>query len=149
MDFTVNQATGNLILVHLKDCDAGFIPPLSSKVDLWEYSQKMEKYSTTFEAWSGEILTGLVAAYFNDPAKKKGFITNVSVLPAFKGKGIASQLMEKAIQFAKDGGFESVELEVKPHNSVAIHLYSRFGFVRGEENENVLKMIYLVNENNN
>jgi ribosomal protein S18 acetylase RimI-like enzyme len=144
MNFTIDQASLEDIRKHLETCDSEFDPHLSSTVNLYEYSQKIEKYSTTFEVWSEKELTGLVAAYFNDPEKRTGFITNVSVLPNYKGMGLASRLMENVIIFAKDHHYQNIKLEVKSFNTAAIHLYSKFGFVSEISNENVLKMNYLV-----
>jgi len=149
MNFTTGQASWNDIQIHLIGCDSEFDPSLSSSVNLSEYSKKIEKYSTTFEAWSENVLIGLIAAYFNDMEHKIGFITNVSVLPGFKGKGLASRLMEYVLRFALDQGFRRVELEVKPSNTAAIRLYAKFGFLSEGSDKKNLKMIYLVKENNN
>ncbi|MDD6214374.1 MAG: ribosomal protein S18-alanine N-acetyltransferase [Firmicutes bacterium] len=55
-------------------------------------------------------------------------ITNVAVLPEFRRKGIASTLVKKIIEEAKDA--ETITLEVRESNEPAIRLYERFSFKR-------------------
>lgn len=52
----------------------------------------------------------------------------ISVLREYWGQGIASQMMERLIAFAKENGIEIIELEVRSDNARAIRLYERFGF---------------------
>lgn len=88
-----------------------------------------------FEAWEEELI-GLIAAYYNSE-KKEVYITNVSIIKQFNGRGIASKLMENCVSFAKSGGYLEINLRVASGNKSAIGLYSKFGFrhVRFEEDE--------------
>lgn len=54
-------------------------------------------------------------------------ITNVAVLPEFRGKKIASKLMKAFIKKAKSEGATAMTLEVRPSNIPAIALYKKFG----------------------
>ena len=47
-----------------------------------------------------------------------------------RGRGIASTLMEKCLEFAKAEGFEACYLETMPKMKAAISLYSKYGFER-------------------
>ncbi|HLX20431.1 MAG TPA: GNAT family N-acetyltransferase [Gaiellaceae bacterium] len=51
------------------------------------------------------------------------------VAPEWRGKGIGSALMEAAIAWARDRGLHKLTLSVFPHNTAAIALYRKFGFV--------------------
>ena len=42
--------------------------------------------------------------------------------------GAASALMEEILAFAKENGFEQLNLEVRSSNTRAIHLYEKYGF---------------------
>ena len=42
--------------------------------------------------------------------------------------GAASDLMEEILAFAKENGFEQLNLEVRSSNTRAIHLYEKYGF---------------------
>ncbi len=55
-------------------------------------------------------------------------ISNVAVLPAYRGRGIARQLMERALQQVHREGGRRVLLQVRDDNPVALGLYRRLGF---------------------
>lgn len=59
----------------------------------------------------------------------EGHITNIAVHPEFRGAGIGSLLMEALIDIAYDSGITGMTLEVRRSNTVAIALYSKYGFV--------------------
>lgn len=52
----------------------------------------------------------------------------MGLLPRWRGRGIGKRLMEAALAWAKQSGFERIELEVYASNAPAIALYRRFGF---------------------
>ena len=52
----------------------------------------------------------------------------ISVVRSRWGEGIGTQLMERVIDFAKENGFEIIDLEVRSDNGRAIRLYRKFGF---------------------
>ena len=47
----------------------------------------------------------------------------------WRGHGLGGALLRAAIDWARDHGAHKMALEVWPHNTVAIHLYERHGFV--------------------
>ena len=71
----------------------------------------------------------MVAAYCNDQAKLMAYITSVSVLMEWQGKGIAMQLMSRCIEHAKMLGMNCISLEVANGNKPAIRLYEKCRFV--------------------
>lgn len=52
----------------------------------------------------------------------------IGVLKEAWGCGIGSDLTEHIIAFARDNGFEQIELEVRRDNLRAIRLYEKYGF---------------------
>lgn len=56
-------------------------------------------------------------------------VMGMGILSAYRGKGLGTQLLEKAIEHAKLNGIEKVELDVYESNVGAIALYEKFGFV--------------------
>jgi ribosomal protein S18 acetylase RimI-like enzyme len=46
----------------------------------------------------------------------------------YRGKGLGRQLIEQALQAARQHGFERIELMVRSPNARAIRLYSQVGF---------------------
>jgi ribosomal protein S18 acetylase RimI-like enzyme len=140
-EFCRNQATEEQIAEHLVLCDARFVPPLSSRVEIRQYAHKIYAHGMRFEAWGEGSLIGLVAMYCNGGQKSLAYITNVSVLETWPPEAhIASQLLERAIQYLRELQFERVDLEVDKDNNKAIRLYERHGFVADATNRNNLLM---------
>lgn len=144
IEFGLNKASEAQIAEHFVRCDADFVPPLSGRVEIRDYAQKVASKATRFEAWSGGTLVGLVAAYCNDQEKRIAYITSVSVLSEWMGKGIAASLMKLCIDYSKTSGMRQISLEVASDNTPAIKLYEKSGFVAGKVNAPFVTMnLYL------
>uniref|UniRef100_A0A0N4ZDV4 N-acetyltransferase domain-containing protein n=1 Tax=Parastrongyloides trichosuri TaxID=131310 RepID=A0A0N4ZDV4_PARTI len=65
-----------------------------------------------------------------DNGRKEGYIGMIAVDPLYRGKGIGSKLVEKAIERMKESGCDEVTLETEVTNEGALALYSRFGFIK-------------------
>lgn len=60
---------------------------------------------------------------------KKGYlIDGLYVEELYRNKGIASKLIEKALNITKDNGIEVLEINVMSQNKKAIKLYKKYGF---------------------
>ena len=137
--YASRTATADQIFRHLNQCKENFIPSLDTRVDITAYAQKLYDKSVTFEAWSGDLLAGLIATYFK-PENNTGFITNVSILRDFMGQGIAGKLLAACVSFSRDNGIEVLKLEVNRKNSVAIALYKKFNFTESGTQDDLLVM---------
>jgi len=140
IEFREGTATKEEIQAHLEECDTGFSPRLGAKVNIAEYSEKIRMRAKTFEAWSGKALVGLVAAYMNDSGTRTGFITSVSVANDFKGRGIASTLLDHCINRSRQEGMRAVRLEVSLGSGEAIRLYKKRGFSELERRATTVSM---------
>jgi ribosomal protein S18 acetylase RimI-like enzyme len=129
VEYCLNKASEAESAEHLWRCDAHFVPPLSGRVAIDDYAKKITSRATRFEAWSGGTLVGLIAAYCNDQVNSMAYITSVSVLCEWKGKGIAGHLMKRCIEHAGALGMREIRLEVAKGNRLAIRLYEAHGFV--------------------
>jgi ribosomal protein S18 acetylase RimI-like enzyme len=128
---------------HLRICDLHFIPVLSSRVNIDEYSKKIKQFAVTFEAWFGEELVGLVAVYRNIELSE-AFITSVSTIPGFRNMGIGHNLLSEAMEFCYSSNMSRIELEVNNQASEVISLYEKIGFQRSSLAENgVTKMNFI------
>ena len=136
--FARNRADEAAVLAHLKAVDAGFVPALSSRVDLPGYAGKLLAWAERFEAWDGPDLIGLVAAYCNRPPA--AFITSVSVLPAWQGRGVARELMRQCLLQVRHAGLASAVLEVSPRATAAISLYRTLGFRLAMQDDSKLEL---------
>jgi ribosomal-protein-alanine N-acetyltransferase len=56
-------------------------------------------------------------------------VTNVAVLPDYRGQGVGKLIMASLILHAEQLGAKRMTLEVRPSNEIAKNLYSQFGFV--------------------
>lgn len=138
--YKIKTATQMDIYNHLDRCCALFIPPLSERVCITDFSKKIHTLGTTFEAWHEEKLIGLVSSYFNDRKLYHAYINNVSIEPDFMGKKITSKLIQICIEYAHEYGFKKIGLEVNVNNPNAIHLYKKFGFLGITQTNHTLYM---------
>ena len=129
VEFELNRASEAQVAEHLTHSDADFLPPLSTRIGIDDYARKIADKAMRFEAWSGAQLVGLVAAYCNDRKQYIAYITSVSVLREWTGKGIAVGLMQQCIAYAKTAGMRKISLEVTGDNTPARRLYEKCGFV--------------------
>lgn len=83
------------------------------------------KYAKFFVAKFDEKIVGYIGLYLAGDA---GDITNVAVLSQYRRKGIAGRLIEKVIMYAKENNIRVVNLEVRPSNTSAISLYTKYDF---------------------
>lgn len=122
-----NQASQGILLTYLNRVANEFIPNLHEQVSDFEaYTKKIFDKADVFEAWYGNDLIGMVAAYLNDDEKGRGFITSVSVDPDFQGMGLAKELLLKVILYATKKRYKKICLETE--NDKAIGLYKTMGF---------------------
>lgn len=128
VEYLSNKASEAEIAEHLLRCDADFVPPLSSRVEMKEYARKIANKATRFEAWSGGMLIGLVAAYCNDQVKRIAYITSVSILKEWTGKGIGVRLMAQCTEHSRVSSMQQISLDVAQDNAPAIKLYEKSGF---------------------
>ncbi len=140
IEFREGTASEESIQVHLEACDGSFTPRLSLKVNIGEYAKKIGARAWTFEAWSGDALVGLVAAYLDDRSTRTGFITSVSVAKEFMGSGIASTLLARCLARSREEGMVAIALEVSRESRAAIHLYEKLGFAELERDGETVVM---------
>ncbi|MDP3921145.1 MAG: GNAT family N-acetyltransferase [Candidatus Omnitrophota bacterium] len=134
LKYTEGTASKQDIYSHLMTCDENFISRLKEKVNIQDYSGKISEKAVTFEAWGGDALAGLVAAYLNDPNTQTGYITSVSTIKTYAGRGIASVLINNCVTYARQHGFKSIFLEVEKANDHAVSLYKTYRFQEFEDN---------------
>jgi ribosomal protein S18 acetylase RimI-like enzyme len=140
LGFKANTASVSEIVSHLQKCDGCFTPPLHTYVNIKQYSEKLWNYAANFEAWDNGQLVGLVSGYFNKDDERTGFISNVSILPEYHGRGIAYRLVMDAIDYGKRKEYSRIDLEVSALNIPAQKLYRKCGFIASAEVEQKIVM---------
>lgn len=58
-------------------------------------------------------------------------VTNIAIIPRFRGKKYGDALMKKAMEQARIMGAKTMTLEVRVSNEVAQKLYRKYGFENG------------------
>ena len=58
-------------------------------------------------------------------------VTNIAILPDYRGKKLGDALMQNLFEVAKTMGAKSMTLEVRVTNYIAQSLYRKFGFQNG------------------
>lgn len=71
-------------------------------------------------------------------------VMGLAVEEEFRGRGIGSALLSKAIEVAKQRGCNLVYLKVKRSNARAVRLYERHGFVFRKEVERNGESVYVM-----
>jgi ribosomal-protein-alanine N-acetyltransferase len=58
-------------------------------------------------------------------------VTNVAILPEYRGKKLGEALMRKIMSIAREMGAKTMTLEARVSNHVALSLYRKLGFQNG------------------
>jgi RimJ/RimL family protein N-acetyltransferase len=78
----------------------------------------------------GRIVGRLSIARDQHPASRHVADLGLMVAASHRRRGIGTQLLEAAVEWARASGVRKLELHVFPWNEAAIKLYENFGFVR-------------------
>lgn len=102
-----------------------FSRPWSRKMLEEELENQCAAFLVAQEADSGTVVgyAGLLVV------ADEGYITNVAVLPAYRRRGVAAQLLDVFDRFARGNRLAFLTLEVRPSNAAALALYEKFGFL--------------------
>lgn len=120
-------------LMTLNDIDQVFIIEKSAFTLPWSK-----------EAFFNELTTNQFAKYIVMESDSKiigycglwiiideGHITNIAVLPEYRGKKLGDALLRQVLEFCRAVGAKTLSLEVRVSNIVAQNLYKKYGFLEG------------------
>lgn len=82
----------------------------------------------------GNIVGMTTLVTYRIPYKHKAWMEDVVVDSQYRGKGIGSKLIREILVFAKQKGFNAVDLTSNPRREEANQLYQRLGFEKRETN---------------
>jgi ribosomal protein S18 acetylase RimI-like enzyme len=139
-EYSINQSNLFQVISHLDQCSELFVPTLSSYIDICSYSEKLIRKATRIEAFDEIKLIGLIAVYINED-ENLCFVSNVSVIPGFSGKGIATTLFYRTQNLIKNLRVNTMILHVDKNNYPAINFYEKLGFQHDLIFDNKIKMI--------
>lgn len=86
------------------------------------------------EKTSCKIIGMLTLIIYRIPAWKKGWIEDVVVDREYRGQGIATKLINHAVEVAKTNGVHSIDLTSRPERENANRLYIKLGFKKRDTN---------------
>jgi len=100
------------------------------------FTTPWSRYSFVCELKDNQFSHYIVAKYMDKIIGYAGMwiildeahVTNVGVLPEYRGGGVGELLMRSLIIAAKEHGAKKMTLEVRKSNYVAQNLYSKLGF---------------------
>lgn len=119
----------------LKNIDNDFIPSLSSKINIEEYSKKIFNKATIFSTNKKGELIAFIAFYCNEELKV-AYCTMIAVRKNEQNSGIGTNLIKSSIDYLKKKNFNSLTLEIYKTNIKAIDFYKKLGFKIEDENQN-------------
>ena len=73
--------------------------------------------------------TELIGSLHVEPSRHGFGELGMTVAREWRGRGVGSALLAAAIEWARGRGLHKLSLGVFPHNTAAIELYRKFGFV--------------------
>lgn len=106
--------------------EAACMPVPWSRQSFWEEASHTDAYYLIARDVDKD---NLIVAYAGCwVLANEGHITNVAVDPDYQGQGLGRRLMNELTSRVKALGVDSMTLEVRPSNTVAINLYTSLGF---------------------
>lgn len=99
----------------------------SPEASIWSTESLLESVSQGF-AWAAELDGGIAGILIGRVVADEFEILNLAVGKAFRRRGIATQLVSFALEFARRTGAQRTYLEVRASNEGGIALYKRMGF---------------------
>lgn len=112
------------VLAH----DNDFYEPLSDRIDVDAFVNKVHTLSTSFVLVQEGVVAGLIASYFYDLPSEKGFITLTHTRREFRGQHLSTILLKTVQEYARSINFKYIDLMVYKDNAPAFNLYLKHGF---------------------
>lgn len=105
-----------------------FVPPLLPRIDIDDYYAKLKSLATIVVCIDEGNIVGLAATYCNNRDTKLAYTTLVGVDKDYRGRHIATKLMEKTKVCAKQSGMKKIGIHT--NNPHARELYIKCGYTQ-------------------
>lgn len=92
-----------------------------------DFEHLIESENSVYLVIRADSLVAGAAGYTDNGFE--GYVNNVVVAEAFRGKGLGRRLMEELIRSAESKNVKDLTLEVRVSNTPAVKLYESLGFV--------------------
>jgi ribosomal-protein-alanine N-acetyltransferase len=95
----------------------------------WSLKGLREELVNPLAVFLVATLDGTVAGYAGmHHVLDEGYIANIAVGEAHRGRGVASALLDAFLTYARENQMTLLTLEVRPSNKAALALYAKYGF---------------------
>jgi ribosomal-protein-alanine N-acetyltransferase len=96
----------------------------------WTHRDFLDVMRTGWNAQCLITANELVGYFVAMPGVDEVHLLNISVAPAFRGRGCALVMLESLLPWARERKARWLWLEVRVSNTRALKIYERFGFIR-------------------
>ncbi|SPJ33652.1 GNAT family N-acetyltransferase [Kushneria phyllosphaerae] len=123
-------------LRFIEQVEHEFEPPLSAQHHLPDYVDKLLRLAEVNYVLYGDDVVAAIACYANDLEHHQAYATFISVLPNYRGSGIARPLLTRGIESCRAAGMHNLRARTW-HRGKILAFYEEMGFVveRVETNE--------------
>lgn len=112
---------------YLKEVDSLLIPPLSSRVDLAEYAERVCNRAILFVAKDGEEWVGVEAVYFNE-YPEYSFTTHLSVKKEYQNdSNVGIELMLRQLRYLKAHRTKGLRFTIRKSNTQLLNYHLKTG----------------------
>ena len=109
-------------------------PPLTREELISLLASDASTLLTARDEATGQIVGILTLIVYRVPTGVRARIEDVVVDESMRGRGIAVQLVERALEIAREKGADGVALTSNPRREAANRLYQKVGFKKWETN---------------
>lgn len=114
------------LYVFLKEVEKDFITPLSAKVNLVDYTEKVFVLSEILCLKDKNKIVGCIIFYCNNLKEKFAYISLLVIRNEYRGRGYSTLLLKKVILFLKKRDIKMVQVHTE--SMIACKLYEKIGF---------------------
>lgn len=105
-----------------------FRPSTMEDMEIWEKDPGFDPVGMFITELNGEPI-GRIQAYVDKQRKeKKGFIEGLGVVPQFRKRGIARELVKRAIESLRERGMETAQCWIRDDKPICKHIFESMGF---------------------
>lgn len=102
--------------------------PLHARLTFW--SQALDPADSSL---IGVIVCKLEVHSSHSPPTRRGYIAMLAVASPYRGHGVATALVKKALDAMAERNADEIVLETEETNTAAMRLYERLGFIRSKK----------------
>ena len=122
-----NTVDYQVFLLFLQETDDLIVPPISSRINLEEYAQKVTKNATMFVAKIGEEWIGVEAVYFK-PYPDFSFSTYLCVKKEFQNDStVGMELMLRQKRYLKENRTKGLRFAIRKSNAPLLNYHLKTG----------------------